>query len=256
MRLAAARAAGAGVRPSPRERRSSIGSPRSQSIDRSRASSARSRSRHGDFADTDDTSRPRSPEGRFISGRAGGAAAPRRRHRGPVADLEEASDGWLPRDPHALLQLVARAAGDAPLSTLHRLIERVRSKESEGRKNQRKDWLAVRGAAPRARTARQPRRALRPARVARARGGTVASGLPPGARAYRRPGFSRPLAAAFVQSAAMPDAEAWRRGVADTFQAIVTREGITPRHAAMRRVKSRFREHVEPLVRSRPQGRP
>ena len=59
-------------------------------------------------------------------------------------------------------------------------------------------------------------------------------------------------AAAFVQAAAMPDAEAWRRGVAETFQAIVTREGITPRHAALRRVKSRFREHVEPLVRRRP----
>ena len=43
----------------------------------------------------------------------------------------------------------------------------------------------------------------------------------------------------------MPDAEAWRRGVAETFQAIVAREGITARHAAMRRVKSRFRDHVE-----------
>ena len=34
----------------------------------------------------------------------------------PIAELEEASDGWLPRDPHVLLQLVGRdAAGGAPL---------------------------------------------------------------------------------------------------------------------------------------------
>jgi len=29
----------------------------------------------------------------------------------PIAELEEASDGWLPRDPHVLLQLVGRDAG-------------------------------------------------------------------------------------------------------------------------------------------------
>jgi hypothetical protein len=59
------------------------------------------------------------------------------------------------------------------------------------------------------------------------------------------------IAAAFVQSSAMPDAEMWRRGVADTFQAIVVREGITSRNAALRRVQSRFRERADLLVRPR-----
>jgi HEAT repeat protein len=44
----------------------------------------------------------------------------------PIADLEDASDGWLGRDPGAVLQLVARASAEAPLSTLHRVIEKVR----------------------------------------------------------------------------------------------------------------------------------
>jgi hypothetical protein len=59
-----------------------------------------------------------------------------------------------------------------------------------------------------------------------------------------------PVAAAFVQSSAMSGADGWRRGVAKTFQAIVVREGITPRSAAMRRVKSRYREQVSSLLRN------
>ena len=64
----------------------------------------------------------------------------------PLADLEEAADGWLPREPQALLQLVARTAADAPLSTIHRLIEKVRGREAEGKATRRRDWRAVRGA--------------------------------------------------------------------------------------------------------------
>jgi hypothetical protein len=170
----------------------------------------------------------------------------------PVADLEEASDGWLPRDPHTLLQLVARAADDAPLSTLHRLIERVRSKEGEGRKSRRKDWLAVRGTLHLALARRGSRVALYDLResIERAEEPLPADFL----EALSLIGDAsslEPVATAFVQSSAMPDAEAWRRGVAEAFQAIVAREGITARHAAMRRVKSRFREHVESLVRPR-----
>jgi hypothetical protein len=168
----------------------------------------------------------------------------------PVADLEEASDGWLPRDPHTLLQLAARAADVAPLSTLHRLIERVRSKEGEGRKSRRKDWRAVRGALHLALARRGSRVALYDLResIERAEEPLPADFL----EAVALIGDAsclEPVATAFVQSAAMPDAEAWRRGLADAFRAIVAREGITARHAAMRRVKSRFREHVASLVR-------
>jgi HEAT repeat protein len=168
----------------------------------------------------------------------------------PVADLEEASDGWLPRDPHTLLQLVARASNEAPLSTLHRLVERVRSKEGEGKKSRRKDWLAVRGALHVALAHRNSRVALYDLResVERAEEPLPADFL----EALSLVGDAtslEPLAAAYVHSAAMPDAETWRRRLADTFQTIVSREGITARHGAMKRVKSRFRGHVDSLVR-------
>ncbi len=168
----------------------------------------------------------------------------------PVADLEEASDGWLPRDPHTLLQLVARAANEAPLSTLHRLVERVRSKEGEGKKSRRKDWLAVRGALHVALARRNSRVALYDLResVERAEEPLPADFL----EALSLVGDAsslEPLAAAYVHSAAMPDAETWRRKIAETFQTIVSREGITARHGALKRVKSRFRGHVDSLVR-------
>jgi hypothetical protein len=138
------------------------------------------------------------------------------------------------------------------LSTLHRLIERVRSKEDEGRKSRRKDWRAVRGALHLALARRGSRVALYDLRESIERAEEpLPSDFLQALSLIGDAATLEPVAVAFVQSAAMPDAEAWRRGVADTFQAIVTREGITPRHAVLRRVKSRFREHVEPLLRPR-----
>lgn len=169
----------------------------------------------------------------------------------PVADLEQASAGSLPSDPHALLQLIARAADGAPLSTLHRLIEQVRTREIESRRRGRDDWRAVRGAVHLALARRGSRVALYDLResIERAQEPLPADFLE--ALALVGDGASlEAVAAAFVQSSAMSGAESWRRGVADTFQAIVTREGITPRHAAMRKVKSRFREQVQGLLRT------
>ena len=175
----------------------------------------------------------------------------------PVADLEEASDGWLPRDPQALLQLVARAAGDRAAVDAASS-DRAGAVEGRRRQEEPAQGLArgARRAAPGAGAPWQPRGAVRPAGIDRARGGAAARRLPRGARADRRCLMlsSRwPPRSCNRRRCRMP--KAWRRGVADTFQAIVAREGITARHAAMRRVKSRFREHVELLVRNRPQIR-
>jgi HEAT repeat protein len=165
----------------------------------------------------------------------------------PVAELEEASDGWLPRDPHVVLQLVARASADAPLSTLHRLVERVRSKEGEGKK--RKEWLAVRGALHVALARRGSRVALYDLREAVE---SAHEPLPPDfLEALALVGdvtALEPIAAAFVQSAAMADSEVWGRQLAETFKTIVTRDKLTRRHSALRRVRSRFRQHVAPLL--------
>lgn len=167
----------------------------------------------------------------------------------PVADLEEAADGWLARDPETLVHLVARAAGEAPLSTLHRLIEKVRSKESEGRAARRRDWGAVRGTLHLALARRASKVALYDLREALER---AKDPLPPDyLTAMGLIGDAsclEPLAVAFVQAQTMADADLWRRDVASVFRQIVEREGLTRRHGPIRRVRARFRNEVDELL--------
>jgi len=169
----------------------------------------------------------------------------------PVSELEEAADGWLARDPEAVVHLVSRAAADAPLSTLHRLIEKVRSKESEGRAARRRDWGAVRGALHVALARRASKVALYDLREALER---TKDPLPPDyLTAMGLIGDAsclEPLAVAFVQAHAMEDADLWRRDVASVFRQIVEREGLTRRHGPIRRVRARFRNEVDELLRS------
>ena len=168
----------------------------------------------------------------------------------PVAELEEAADGWLARDPDAVVHLVSRAAADAPLSTLHRLIEKVRSKESEGRPARRRDWGTVRGALHVALARRASKVALYDLREAFERS---TDPLPPDyLTAMGLVGDAsclEPLAVAFVQAHAMEDADVWRRDVAAVFREIVKREGLTRRHGPIRRVRARFRNEVDELLR-------
>ena len=167
----------------------------------------------------------------------------------PVADLEEVADGWLPRDPAVVLQLVARGGSAAPLSTLHRLVERIRSKEEEGRRRQRRDWLTVRGALHLALARRGSRVALYDLREALEQ---AAEPLPPdfleALQLVADAGVLEVVAAAYVHAAAMPDGEAWRRSLAQTFQQVVERLGITRRHGAIKRVLSRFGPLVQDLA--------
>ena len=168
----------------------------------------------------------------------------------PVSELEEAADGWLARDPDAVVHLVSRAAADAPLSTLHRLIEKVRSKESEGRPARRRDWGTVRGALHIALARRASKVALYDLREAFERS---TEPLPPDyLTAMGLVGDAsclEPLAVAFVQAHAMEDADVWRRDVAAVFREIVKREGLTRRHGPIRRVRARFRNEVDELLR-------
>ncbi len=167
----------------------------------------------------------------------------------PVADLEEVADGWLPRDPGAVLQLVSRASSDAPLSTLHRIVERVRTKEAEAKKGRKREWLSVRGAAHVALAKRNSRVALYDLREAIEQ---ASEPLPADfLEALRLVGDQtalEPLAAAYVHSESMADGEAWRRSLADTFQSIVARERITRRSSALKRVGTRFRDRVAGLL--------
>ncbi len=167
----------------------------------------------------------------------------------PIAELEEASDGWLPRDPHVLLQLVSRTGREAPLSTLHRLVERVGSKETEGRKARRREWLAVRGALHLALARRGSKVALYDLREAVEEATEPLPGDFLDALVLVGDASTlEPLAAAYVHADVMADGEAWRRALADAFRAVAAREKVTGRHSAMKRVRTRFRDHVAELL--------
>lgn len=167
----------------------------------------------------------------------------------PVAEIEEAADGWLPRDPEAVLHLVGRAAAEAPLPTLHRLIEKVRSRESEGRASRRRDWATVRASLHLALARRGSRVALYDLREALEQ---AREPLPPDYLAalglVGDASCLEPLATAFVGAQGMADADQWRRDVGSSFRHIVAREGLTRRHSAIRRVRARFRGAVDSLL--------
>jgi hypothetical protein len=57
-----------------------------------------------------------------------------------------------------------------------------------------------------------------------------------------------PLAVAYAAAHDLSDTEHWRRDLAAAFKAIVAREGLTRRHAALRRVRARFKNELDRLL--------
>jgi hypothetical protein len=177
----------------------------------------------------------------------------------PVADIEEAADGWLPRDPHILLQMLSRAPADVPLSTLHRLVEKVRSREADGRPRLQRDWSAVRGALHLSLARRGSKVALYDLRE------TIEEAREPLALDYLSAialigdaTCVEPLAVAYLQAQQMADAEGWRRRIAEAFRQVVAQEHLTRRHAVIRRVRARLRDSIDELlegVRLKAEGR-
>jgi HEAT repeat protein len=167
----------------------------------------------------------------------------------PVAELEDSADGWLARDPAAVLHLVNRAGDTAPLSTLHRLIEKARSREMEGRPGLRRDWASVRAALHVALARRGSTVALYDLREAFE---AARDPLPPDyVAAMTMIGDAtclEPLVVAYASAHELADTEHWRRDVATAFRAIVERDGLTRRHAALRRVRARFGTELDRLL--------
>jgi hypothetical protein len=119
---------------------------------------------------------------------------------------QDALAGQLPDEPAALREAMALQAEAAPLADLRRLIEAIAAREQrEPQPGAAQEWLAARGAIHQA-------LALRGSRIA----------------LYA-------LAAAFARSS---DAR-WQHQLARAFEAIVTRERMTARHAAVRRALAR-----------------
>jgi HEAT repeat protein len=171
----------------------------------------------------------------------------------PLGELEEAADGWLPREPRLLASLLSEVGATAPLSTLHRLIEIVRTRETEGRSSRRREWRSVRSSLHLALAKRNSRVALYDLREMTA---TAEGPLPPDCVAAISLIGDRsclePLTVAYLRAEQVADGEAWRRELAEAVGAIARREGITRRHGVSRRIIAKYGAAAEPLLAALP----
>jgi HEAT repeat protein len=176
----------------------------------------------------------------------------------PQAALEAAADGRLPSDPQFLLYLVGDAAPTAPVSVLHRLVTALRHAETAPRaagapgrhENRPSEWRTVRGAVHAALARRDSRVALYDLRETIE---STADALPHGyldaAALVGDAECLEAVAHAYVRAASPTPQAAWRAALRAAAHAIVAREKFSRRHAVMKRLKGRFGEQMEELLR-------
>jgi hypothetical protein len=157
----------------------------------------------------------------------------------PRATLEAAAAGE-PADPEALRALVPEGAAGMPLPILHRLIEWSRSREERASAEaDRAEWRRLRGAVHFALAIRGSRVALYDLRESLA---SATSTLP--ADFVAAAGLAgdaptlEPIAEALARVPAALDSreQQWRDDLVRAGRAIVRRERLTRRHAAIRRM--------------------
>lgn len=168
----------------------------------------------------------------------------------PDAVLEAAAarDG---ADPSLVGAAIRASAATVPLGTLHRVIERARSREDAGcDEADRIEWMELRAAAHVALAGRRSRVALYDARD------TVAAAtrpLPHGfATALAQVGDAACLdaiadALSHAPADASPETREWRARLLDAGRAILDRERLTRRHAAVRRLVRRHPDAAQAL---------
>ena len=161
-----------------------------------------------------------------------------------AAQLEAAARGELPEEPEALRSLLTQAGATVALSVLHELILTLRTKEravaavnsGAGAGDVVMAWTAARGAAHQVLAERQSRLAVFDLRDTFER---ASSRLPLGfVAAITMVGDASCLPA--LAAAWQQVEDGWMRDhIAAAFQAIMQREGLTRRHAAVRKALER-----------------
>jgi HEAT repeat protein len=187
-----------------------------------------------------------SPAVRATVARSGVAAV-----RPPIEALEQAAAGALPDHPDSLRQWLAAAGADAPLSTLHALVQRVRDRERETANPVRRgEWMTARAIAHQVLAARGSTVALYDLRE------TIESGEPAPVEmlaaldAIGDRTCLEPIAAAHARLAEQDGhltrqldpgaANWWRDHLAAVFRTIAAREKLNERHAVTKRIRARW----------------
>jgi hypothetical protein len=160
----------------------------------------------------------------------------------PVIDPRlaiEAAAAGEPADPRFLRELVPAGSADAPLPTLHRLVEVARDREAAAGAADGEAWLAVRGAVHLALARRASRVAVYDLREAI---GRAAAPLPEGfAEAAGLVGDAACLEAiaellARTRTETDSRMRGWQRDLVQAGRSIVERERLTRRHAVMKKI--------------------
>ncbi len=154
--------------------------------------------------------------------------------------VEAVVDGGIPNDPSAVVVLIREDAEDAPLTSLHRLLEaiRLRERDTASQQSEAAAWRAARGQVHQALAARASRIGLYDLREAlEGAAGPLPVGFLTAAAAVGDVTCLEPLAAAWL--AASEEDRWWRDHVVDAFRAIVRREGLTRRHPVLKRILER-----------------
>jgi hypothetical protein len=160
----------------------------------------------------------------------------------------EAVLGRLPGSPGALKHALAARRASAPLTELQHLVDHLRAREQrEPVAERREEWRALRGAAHQALASRNSRLALYDLRDSLLDPDRLPVAFLAALEEIGDATCLETLAAAYEASSRSGDAW-WREHVAAAFRAIVLREGLTRRHAAVKRMMSRWPEAAADLM--------
>jgi len=171
----------------------------------------------------------------------------------PAEDqLREAAEAGLPDHPETLRRLLTSRGTAAPLPILHRIIERLREQEAGMPAAARSEWTRARGTAHVALAKRSSRVGLYDLREALEAASTP---LPVEFLAALSIAGDPSCLEAIAAAHGRATDTWWRQHLADTFQAIVAREGLTRRHAVMKKIEKRWGASNAALSGPR-QGRP
>jgi hypothetical protein len=179
-------------------------------------------------------------------------ASPRGAGAGPAA-LDEAAwlnavAGRLPSSPEVLKQAIAARRGTARLTELQHLVDHLRGREQrETDAGRREEWRVVRGAVHQALAARNSRLALYDLRDSLLDADRLPVAFLAALEEIGDATCLETLAAAYEASSRSGDAW-WREHVATAFRAILLREGLTRRHAAVKRTMTRWPDAAADLM--------
>jgi hypothetical protein len=161
----------------------------------------------------------------------------------PIESLFENGGPGLSDDPAVAAAVVRDEGGTARVTVLRRALDAARVRERDARSDAaRKGWAAVRGLLHQQLAARGSRLAVFDLREAFMQAaGPLPVGFVAAAAAVGDVTCLEPLAGAWVKAgdAASRD-QWWREHLAEAFRAIVKREGLTRRHAVLKRILERW----------------